>query len=46
MELIYVQTRLKGQGSPQLALEIRKKDRQFATAGSDTYIMNVLSLDR
>ena len=24
MELIYVQTRLKGQGSPELALEIRK----------------------
>ena len=29
MELIYVQTRLKGQSSPELALEIRKKDRQF-----------------
>ena len=27
MELIYIQTRLKGQGSPELALEIRKKER-------------------
>ena len=26
MELINVQTRLKGQDSPQLCLEIRKKD--------------------
>ena len=27
MELIYVETRLKGQGSPELALEERKKER-------------------
>ena len=26
-ELIYVQTRLKGQGSPELCLEGNKKDR-------------------
>ena len=28
IELIYVQTRLKGQGSPELALEERKKERK------------------
>ena len=27
IESIYVQTGLKGQGSPELALEIRKKER-------------------
>ena len=29
MELIYIQTRLKGQGSHELALEIRKKERKI-----------------
>ena len=29
MELTYVQTRLKGQGNPELALEIQKKDAIF-----------------
>ena len=31
MELIYVQTRLNGQGNPELALEIRKKERLTIT---------------
>ena len=29
MELIYVQTKVNGQGNPELALEIRKKERKI-----------------
>ena len=47
MELIYVQTRVKGQGSPELALERKKKIEilQFLTHLLQAYtiiFMNVL----
>ena len=50
MELIYIQTRLKGEGSPELALEIRKiENLQFFKQLVQTHtivFMNVLGLDR
>lgn len=47
--LIYIQSRLKRQGSPELALDIRKKERVTITWLFQTCIivlMSVLGLDR
>ena len=53
MKLIYVQARVNGQGNPEFALEIRKKERKkdwqfviFLTSGSEIVFMIILGLDR